>query len=224
MYLATPSGLGDAQSAARGVQIGGSVAAGAATAIVSSIAASGGMILGITAAALVPVVGPALAAATMLIQHLVANSGCGQTCIVTSQWANQAADALQQVMDGYFALPAPRTEAQKAVAVANFKTIWETLRQQCGQPGTGDAGRRCISDRQSGACTWRQAYAPVYPGQPEVGECWNWFNGYLKPIQDDPVVADSSISSDLFGGGSGEGVNWLPLAVIGGLLFAAVKL
>jgi hypothetical protein len=233
MYVAT-RGLGDAVTASRNVQIGGSLAASGASAVLGSIAASGGSVLGLTGAALsaaVPIIGAGLAAATMLVQYLVANSGCGQTCIVTSEWANKAADALQQVMDGYFALPAPRTKTQQAVAVANFQTIWDQLRAACGQPGTGDAGKRCISDRQQGACTWRQKYAPVYPGQPEVGECWNWFNGYLKPIQMDTVVPDpspvdeaSAAISSVFGGTGSGGVDLLPVLVIGGLLAAAVAL
>lgn len=234
MYLAT--GLGDAASASRNVQIGGSLAASGASAVLGSIAAAGGSVLGLTGAALsaaVPIVGAALAGATMLVQYLVANSGCGQTCIVTSEWANKAADALQQVMDGYFALPAPRTEAQKALAVANFQTIWDQLKAACGQPGTGDAGKRCISDRQAGACTWKQKYAPVYPGQPQIGECWNWFNGYLGPIQADKVVPDQTLVSSLNEAGSAAGAavdsilggsNLLPALLVGGLVLAAVTL
>ncbi len=236
MYVVTHHGLGDAVTATRNVQIGGSLAASGASAVLGSIAASGGSVLGLTGAALsaaVPIIGAGLAAATMLVQYLVANSGCGQTCIVTSEWANKAADALQQVMDGYFALPAPRTEAQKALAKANFKTIWDQLVAACGQSGTGDAGKRCISDRQAGACTWRQKYAPVYPGQPAVGECWNWFNGYLGPIEADPVVPDpspvdevSAAVDSVFGGDvlSGDNSKLLPALLVGGLLVAAVAL
>ena len=214
-------GMGDAASTARTVQVGGSIAASGATAVLGSLTANGGMVLGLTSAA-VPVIGAALMGATMLVQYLVANSGCGQTCIVTSQWANQAGAALQQVMDSYFALPAPRTQAQQAVAIANFQTIWNTLQQQCGQPGTGNAGVRCITDRQAGACTWKQKYAPTYAGQPNIGECWNWFNGYLKPIQDDPVVPDTttsvsgSIDSILAGGTSSPA--FLPLVGIAALV------
>lgn len=184
------TGMGDAATASRNVQVIGSAGAGVATGLLASLTSGGATaFLGITAAA-VPVIGAGLMAAVMLTQYLVANSGCGQTCIVTSEWANKAAAALQQVMDEYFALPAPRTQAQKAVAVAAFHAIWEQLVAACGQPGTGDAGKRCISDRQAGACTWKQKYAPVYPGQPDIGECWNWWNGYLGPIQADPVVLD----------------------------------
>ena len=236
MYVATQGrGLGTATQTAQEVQIGGTIAASGAAAVLGSIAASGGSVLGLTGAALsaaVPIVGAALAAATLVVQYLVANSGCGQTCIETSSWANQAAAALQKVMDAYFALPAPRTESQQALAIANFNTIWAQLQAACGQPGTGNAGVRCISDRQAGACTWKQAYAPVYPGEPNIGECWNWFNGYLGPIQSDPVVPDtvtsdqSSLATSVSGsieslfGGSGSSV--VPILLIGALLVWAV--
>jgi hypothetical protein len=191
-------------------------------------------VLGITAAA-VPVIGAALVAATLLVTYLIKNSGCGITCVETSSWANQAAAALQKVMDAYFALPAPRTQAQQAVAIANFHAIWQQLEQLCGQPGTGNAGVRCISDRQAGACTWKQKYAPVYPGQPNIGECWNWWNGYLQPIQQDPVVPDpspadvlssaaSSVSGSIasvFQNADGS-TSMLPLLVLGGLALWAV--
>lgn len=212
-------GMGDAQSAARNVATIGSVASAGSVALLSTFGLS----------SLVPIVGPLLGAATMGIQMLVANSGCGQTCIVTSQWANQAADQLQKVMDAYFALPAPRTQSQKNVAITAFNAVWDTLKQQCGQPGTGDAGVRCISDRQAGACVWRQKYPPTYPGQPNVGECLNWFNGYLKPIQDDPVVPDNIATSasqgidSLLSGGSG-GSSLLPLALLAGLVIVGVSL
>jgi hypothetical protein len=222
-------GMGDAASAAKNAQLIGTLGSSTATAVLGSLTANGGTVLGLTSAA-VPVIGAALMGATMLVQALIANSGCGQTCIVTSQWANQAAAALQQVLDAYFALPAPRTQTQQAVAIANFNTIWNTLKQQCGQPGTGNAGVRCITDRQAGACTWKQKYAPTYPGQPNIGECWNWFNGYLQPIQQDPVIPDPSLASSvssgitLLGGTSGGTASLLPLLLIGGLVALGVSL
>ena len=239
-YVLTASGLGryrgmgDAASAAQNTQVIGSMAAGGATAVLGMLTAGGATlpILGITAAA-VPVIGAAMMAAVLVVQYLVKNSGCGQTCIETSQWANQAAAALQKVMDAYFALPAPRTQTQQAVAVAAFNGIWAQLVAACGQPGTGNAGVRCISDRQAGACTWKQKYAPVYPGEPEIGACWNWFNGYLGPIQQDPVVPDpaptvASIASSVSGSiasifqNADGSTSMLPLLLIGGLALWAV--
>jgi hypothetical protein len=231
-------GMGDAitdyqigmQKTQQGVQVGGAIGSGIATAAVGaiahSLAASGGSILGLTSATLsaaVPFIGPALMGATMLAQYLIANSGCGQTCIITSQWANQAADALQQNLDAYFALPAPRTKTQQALALANFDSLWAQLKQACGQPGTGDAGKRCISDRQRGACTWRNN-----------GQCWDWFIGYRDPIANDSVVPDptvaDTVSSDLssiFGGGSsagGSSSSLLPVALLVGLVALGVSL
>jgi hypothetical protein len=36
----------------------------------------------------------------------------------------------------------------------------------------------------------------AYPGEPQVGQCWNWFNGYLDPIVNDPDVATDLSSED----------------------------
>lgn len=235
MYLATQGyrGLGDATTAAQQVQLGGTIASGTASAILGSLTAGGATtVLGITAAA-VPVIGAALVGVTLLVSYLVKNSGCGQTCIETSSWANQAAAALQKNLDAYFALPAPRTQAQKAVALANFDVIWQQLVTACGQPGTGNAGVRCISDRQAGACVWKQKYAPVYPGEPEIGACWNWWNGYRDPIAADAVVPDtvqsdvSALTSSVSGSidsvfGAGSSSSLLPLLLIGGLALWAV--
>jgi hypothetical protein len=188
---------------------------------------------GAALSAAVPIVGAALAGVTMIVQQLIANSGCGQTCIETSSWANQAAAALQKNLDAYFALPAPRTQSQQALAVANFNTIWQQLVSACGQPGTGNAGVRCISDRQQGACTWKQTKTPVYPGEPAIGACWNWWNGYLGPIQQDPVVADtvdtaltsaaSSVSGTLDSLFSGSGSSLAALLVAGIVLWAVIS-
>lgn len=168
----------------------------AAAAAASSIAAGGsGLILGMTASLAVPIIGAALAAVTAIVTILIENSGCGETCIETSQWANQAEPVLLQNINAYFALPAPRTQSQQNAALANFIAIWTTLENQCSQAGLGTAGQDCISDRQAGACTWKQtaissllAYVPY--GEPDVGECWNWWSGYHDPIANDQVVAD----------------------------------
>jgi hypothetical protein len=216
------TGLGDAASDARTVQsvsgaVGGPVI-GILAAHAASVAAATGAtatLAGMSLAVAVPVIGAALVGATLLAVYLIKNSGCGITCIETSEWANKAAQALQQNLDAYMALPAPRPEAAKKVALANFDAIWNTLKQQCGQSGTGNAGVRCITDRQSGACKWRDA----------SGACWNWDIGYRKPIENDPVASPTSTSafsadlSSLESGGS-----LLPLLMAGGLIALAVSL
>jgi len=172
-------------------------AAGAA----ASIASGGtGLILGMTASLAVPIIGAALAAVTAIITTLIENSGCGETCIETSQWANQAEPALLANIQAYFNLPAPRTVSQQNAALSNFIAIWTTLENQCSQAGLGTAGQDCISDRQAGACKWKQTatsplLAYVQYGEPNVGECWNWWSGYHDPIANDQVVADDPVVS-----------------------------
>ncbi len=224
------AGWGDAASTAHNVQIGSSIATpvitGAVGASAASAAAAGGSaaILGMAPALALPIIGAALVGVTILVTELIKNSGCGQTCIQTSQWANQAADALQKNSDAYFALPVPRPLEAQLVALQNFDAIWAQLSQMCGDPQWGDAGKRCISDRQRGACTWKQNRSGGHPGEPAIGECWNWFNGYRDPIANDPNVGSSAAGAldSVFGNGSGGSL--LPLLAIGGLLAVAAVL
>ena len=206
-----PNGMGDAATAAQYTQIGGSLAApvisgAAAVAAAHSLAAGGtGLILGMAPALAIPVIGAAIAGVTILATVLIKNSGCGQTCIETSQWANQAEPILRQNIEAYFATPTPRSQSQQNAALANFDAVWARLVEMCSQPSTGNAGKRCISDRQAGACTWKQSTAWVslnIPGEPQPGECWNWFSGYRSPIENDPNVVPDSVSSLVTGAAS----------------------
>lgn len=212
MYLQTtspaffpqfPIGLGDMSTAEGAVSAGGSaLAVGAAVGTPALLSA------GLITSAAVPFIGPAIAAVTLLIGILVKNSGCGITCVETSQWANQAEPLLAQNIQEYFNVPAPRAASLQATALANFDRIWSTLVQQCSQSGTGDAGKRCISDRQSGACTWKQtATSPLlsYPGEPQPGACWNWFSGYRDPIAHDAnVVPDATLLASSASGAASD--------------------
>ncbi len=201
----SPWGMGDTAGASQIVAAGAAVATPvigvvAASSAAASLAAGGtGLILGMAPALAVPVIGAAIAAVAIAVELLIKNSGCGVTCVETSSWANQAEPLLQQNMRAYFSLPAPRTQSQQTAALNIFDTVWARLQQQCTQPGTGNAGVRCISDRQAGACTWKQtANSPLlgYPGEPQPGACWNWFNGYRDPIANDSnVVPDATLAS-----------------------------
>lgn len=197
-------GYGLGQSAADlGVQFGSTVAQGASSAAI----ASAGTFLGMTATVAIPVVGAAIAGIALGIEAIL-HSGCGQTCIETSQWANQAAPLLQQNIDAYFKITPPRPKSVQQAALNNFDSVWNRLMQLCSQPGLGDAGKNCIGDRQSGACKWKASGPPSYPGQPAQGACWNWFNGYRDPIANDTQTYDDSAT-----GAAGSAIT----SVVGGI-------
>lgn len=200
------------------VGVGYNAAAAAATpAAAGALAAS----VPALAAAAIPLVGAAFAGLFFGIRAIM-NSGCGQTCIVSTEFANKAGDLIRQNALAYFALPAPRSAFAQAAYLQNFDTFWAWLQQQCGNPQLGDAGKRCISDRQAGACTWRvpdSQAGPDVPGGPGPGQCFNWFNAYRDPIAADQTVTDSAAADATnahgFSFGAGSGSVWL---LAGGLL------
>lgn len=172
-----------------------SAATGATTALAPTIASTIGLTTAIGASAAIPIVGLAIAGIGFAIEAIL-NSGCGQSCVITSDWANQAEAQLQQNIAAYFALPTPRLASVQAAALGNFDAVWNYLEQQCSQVA-GAPGQDCISDRQSGACKWKQTTTPPW-GTPTAGSCWNWFNGYRDPIANDPnVVQDSPIPTTI---------------------------
>jgi len=216
----------------------GSTAAQTGTAI-GAAAGSSAVAIGVATGAIGGPVGAAIGAGIGLvataINALIANSGCGPTCVATSGWANQAEPLLRQNILAYFSQPAPRSRSSQLAALQNFDAVWNTLRQQCGQPGTGDAGVRCISDRDDGACTWRQtSNSPLLgiPGEPQPGDCWNWKSGYRNPIAMDSQVVDDSASAIAQGAvdnsaaavSSFLGSLGLPVLLVAGVLVAWVVL
>ena len=214
-------GLGTQQSAGTAVAIGSSVAATGVA--LAPIGGASSVLAGIVGAAAVPFIGPALAAATLIVSALVKNSGCGQTCIETSQWANQAAAALNQNALAYFAQPTPRSQSSQTLALANYDNIWNQLVTMCSQPSTGNAGKACISDRQAGACKWKVTTPSPWPGALPAGACYNWPGDLRDPIANDPDVAPDA-SSAVASVESAVSGNLLPILIIGGLLAAAVIL
>lgn len=185
------TGVQQGPSTTQMVQQVGAIASTATTAALAATVGAHGFIFGLASAAAIPLIGAAIAGITLGIVAIL-NSGCGQTCIVTSNWANNAADLLEKNIQAYFALPAPRPVEAKAQALANFDSIWNYLAQQCGNPALATAGQNCILDREAGACKWRQTGQPEFPGQPLPGECWNWFKAYRDPIEADPAVVTTA--------------------------------
>jgi hypothetical protein len=223
-------GLGAATAGeATGVQIGTTVATAGASAAIASAGSTGAIAvaLGSTAVA-IPVVGAVIAGIGMAIMAIL-NSGCGETCIETSQWANQAEPLLQKNIEAYFAIAPPRPMSVQQAAMNNFMTIWNHLVALCTQPGLGAAGQNCINDRAQGSCKWKATATGAYPGQPVQGACWNWWNAYYTPIQQDTQVYNDSIqptggapltpsSAAAMVTGAGES-NWV---MIGGAIAAAL--
>jgi hypothetical protein len=216
MYMTR--GFGDAASDAGIAQRIGGIATPIATPLIggaissTGTLAAGSTILGLAPAVALPIIGAALAGVTLLVTKLIANSGCGITCVETSEWANKAEPLLKQNIDAYFALPSPRSQSAQAAALQNFDAIWNQLVQLCSQPGTGNAGKRCISDRQAGACVIKQtSSSPLlkYPGEPQPGSCWNWFSGYRDPIAQDQAVPDSA-AAQLSGALASLGLSNIP--------------
>jgi hypothetical protein len=173
------------------------------TTIENSVAA------GLTTAA--AVAGPAApflliaAGIAKLLSVIGVGAGCGQPCLLTTEYANQAEALLQQNIATYFCPPdgdcsnfqidTPRSQTAQAAAMANFNTIWNELVSECSQV-SGSVGQQCVSERAAGGCQWKQPASSVPPwGTPAAGDCWNWNNGYYQPIASDPyAVPDSELT------------------------------
>ena len=150
-----------------------------------------------TAAWAVPVVGAGVAAVTIALTAIFTRKGPKQRVASTSI-VNDLEPQLQRNLAEYLA--GPHTRASQLIALRLFDDAWAFLNSSdaCGSPALGAPGQACISDRQAGACVWRD----------EAGECWNWFKGYREPIANDAAVvdtpaSDSFLASLLGGGGAG---------------------
>ena len=202
------------------------------------------------ATAIGAIAGPIGAIAGVLVSLLASVfKGCGSSCTLTSDAANQIEQALQQNLEAY--MSSGHTQAEQTAALANFDNTWAQLEQYCGQASFGTAGQNCISDREAGACHyetsaggWQQlngTWTYVAPGLQGSGStCWNWFVGYRDPIANDPTVvanAASPTSASATGTGTiaddidsiwseltGGSTNLAPLLIVGALILAAVLL
>lgn len=233
-------GLGaPTQGQQQALAIGTSVAtSGAAVASATGALAPLAATLGVSVPVLGAIVGAGIMGVSAAIEAIM-NSGCGQTCILSTQFANQAEAALQKNIDAYFALPTPRPYEAQQAALSNFDTFaqWLQAPAQCGNPNLGNAGKRCISDRlDPNACVWRQPANKVPAwGTPPAGACWNWVNGYRDAIANDPNVAPPLSTTSLAALANSVGVPttlpsflsaipaWLLVAVVTGFVVWAVN-
>lgn len=181
------SGLTTGQYVALGVGAGTTIASIAASnaPISTKVETSFGTAL-LTGAAVPSPASPFLAIAggiSELLGALGVGSGCGDTCVLSSKYANQAESLLKQNRDIYEAIPTPRPMSLQQEALSNFDTIWNDLQQQCSNPSLGNAGKRCISDRARGGK-------------------FDWFGWYRDPIANDTNVYNDSQTPQLTQTGS----------------------
>lgn len=212
------------------VQTAASIAATGITTTTSILATLG------VVSTTVPVIGVAVAA-LIGIGLAVANAfkGCGVTCTQASNIANQVGALLVQNVNAYTGSPI-RTVSMQQAALNTFDTAWASLQQACGQAALGNAGVKCITDRQAGACTWKaspggwNADGTFTPwGAAGSGTaCWNWFIGMRDPIANDPNVqpdpvasSSASLPASLTGSTVVDGVSISTPLLIGGGLLAA---
>lgn len=111
-----------------------------------------------------------------LLGVLGVGSGCGQTCVTATQYANKVSELGQQNLNLYMAIPTPRPKSLQLEALANFDSIWNALVSQCGNPALGTAGQRCISERQRGGK-------------------YDYFSYYRDPIANDTNVYDDTAAA-----------------------------
>lgn len=155
--------------------------------------------------ALAAIVGGSIAAATAIATALESLfSGCGATCIQSTQFANQFGDLLSQNVHNYVSSPV-RTQSMQAAALKVFDNAWAQLVAACSNPALGTAGQNCIGDRQQGACKWKSSpggwvqssaggWTYTWAGPAGSGNaCWNYFVGMRDPIANDPDVIPDSI-------------------------------
>jgi hypothetical protein len=229
-------------------EIGNIAAQGAATTgvILSGLAAPGIAALSPTFAIAGPI--GIAAAALISIGFLIAGkfSGCGQTCVDTSNLANEVGDYLTKNLNAYMAAPVHYRSLWLA-ALNNYDFGWAALAKACGNPAYQQAGVNCIADRQQGACFFHAAYAGKWapdssgrlawtgygPPVTDGGVCWNYFIGMRDPIVNDPTVVDDpvpagspgSFVSSLFSpSAAGGGFSLSDLVVPAGLIAAGLML
>lgn len=182
--------------------------AGIQAALASGSALQGGIVGGLTAAAMIP--GPQqpfIAAAASLAQPIMALfRGCGETCIQATEIANQAGAMLTKVKDDYFAQPV-RTQSSQYAALQLWDAIAAEMRKMCGNPALGAAGQRCISERlvRGGTAPWCDK-----PGK--IG-C-DWVTTLRDPIANDTGVQPDTIQPGSNGGGLSMNAGGFPMPLL----------
>ncbi len=202
--IARLQGLG--ATTAQEIGAGAGAAAGVAQIIMSStvggkVSGAGSVILSSAPLAgpyapAVAIAGAVVMAAGQIMTFLHIGDGCGQSCILTSEWADKAETLLRANIDAYFSSTV-RLTTSRDEALRGFDMIWGQLAQACGQVHSA-AGVNCTGDRQAGACHYHQTGESPWPGGPKLGECWNWFAAYRDPIaHDTQAITPEALAAQL---------------------------
>lgn len=219
-----------------------SAISGAAGGIVQAIKGNPVGGAGTSALAIAPFTGPAApfvaiaGAVAEILGAIGVGKGCGQTCITASNYANQAEALMNQNLNAYVSLTT-RYQSQQTQALQNFDQLWAGLVSACSNPALNDAGKNCISQRQSGSCAFKTS--PGQGCQPSQSNCWvncvyspggpngsgnacgDWFIFYRDPIANDPCVQPdppASGSTSTTASTTGLNANMTPLLLIGGVV------
>lgn len=151
----------------------------AGSAVAGGIEAGSMIGLGLSVA-WIPVIGAAVAAVTLGI-HFFLNRPSARQKVIATKDVEEVERRMVANRDAY--LSGPRTKASQMVALQNYDALWNWLKsdQLCGNPELGDAGRRCIAEREH--------------ENPEVR--WDYQQFYRDPIATDAQVIDSPIPNSI---------------------------
>jgi hypothetical protein len=149
--------------------------------------------------------------AALLFSALGIGSGCGPTCITTSNYANQFTANLQTLQQSWAATRDTQggciTSDQRATFLQAFDGLWTQLSNACQQVG-GQGGKQCIADRQRGGK-------------------YDAFAAIRDPITNTPICGATAATgitiapAPIAVSGSAAATSWWPLAIPAALLAAA---
>jgi hypothetical protein len=104
----------------------------------------------------------------------------GKDKLQATAYVQQVEPLIAANLEAFLANPSRELQA---ATLADFDSVWADLRGLCGNPALGDAGRRCISDRDRGGKT-------------------DWFGYYRDPVaQYQFPAASTATASGAFAGG-----------------------
>lgn len=199
------------------VATGGAIAgtfAGIQTALTTGSVVQGGIMAGLSAAAMIP--GPQqpfiIAAAALAGPIMQMFKGCGKTCVQATEIANQAEQALVKIKDDYLSQPV-RTRSSQLVAIHIFDDVLGKMYQACSNPALVVAGQKCVSERLV-----RGGTAPWCP----TGTGCDWLTLYRDPIANDTGVVDDPASSGVPFASTESGGFPMPLLLGAGAILLAV--